>query len=132
VKVLLDEHLPPRLARALAALFANEHEIVHLREKFGPGVRDIEWIETLSREGRWIIISADRRIARNKAELQAFRDSKLIGFFFSRGLYKSKFLKQAERLLALWDVITEISSRVEGGAMFELPMASTRLKQLKV
>ncbi len=47
-------------------------------------------------------------------------------------LYKSKTTKQAERLLALWDGITDLASRVEGGAMFELPMKSTtRFKQLK-
>jgi len=53
--------------------------------------------------------------------------SKLIGFFMSRGL-----LKQAERLLALWDAIAELSMHVEGGAVFELPMKSTRIKQLKI
>jgi hypothetical protein len=58
--------------------------------------------------------------------------SKLIGFFMSRGLYKSKTIKQAERLLALWDAIAELSMHVEGGAVFELPMKSTRIKQLKI
>jgi hypothetical protein len=132
VKILLDEHLPPALARALQALFASEHEIIHLRDKFGPGVTDIEWIETLSREGRWVIISADRRITRNRAEYQVFRRSRLIGFFMSPALYRSKLTKQAERLLALWDGMIELADRVEGGAMFELPMKSTtRFPQLK-
>lgn len=132
MKILLDEHLPPALARALQALFVDEHEIVHLRDKFGPGVTDIEWIETLSREGRWVIISADRRIARNRAEHQVFRRSRLIGFFMAPALYKSKLTKQAERLLALWDGMIELADRVEGGAMFELPMNSTtRFRQLK-
>lgn len=132
MKVLIDEHLPPALARALSALFAGEHEIVHLREKFGPRVKDIEWIEALNRDGRWVIISADRRITRNRSEYHAFRNSKLIGFFMSRSLYKSKITKQAERLLALWEGITDLASRMEGGAMFELPMKSIRIKQLKI
>jgi hypothetical protein len=50
VKILLDEHLPPALARALQALFIREHKTAPLREKFGFGVPDIEWIETLSNE----------------------------------------------------------------------------------
>jgi hypothetical protein len=83
VKVLIDENLPPALARALDALFAPEHEIIHLRKRFGPGVKDVEWITTLSREGRWVVISADRRITRNKSEYNAFRSSRLIGFFLS-------------------------------------------------
>ncbi|MBG0795896.1 hypothetical protein IYY11_21290 [Methylocystis sp. H62] len=132
MKVLLDEHLPPALARALNALFAGEHEIIHLRDRFGPRVTDVEWIEALGREGRWIVISADRRITRNKAEYHAFRNSKLIGFFMSPSLYKSKITKQAERLLALWEGIVDLAGRVEGGAMFELPMkTTTRFRQLK-
>ena len=131
MKVLLDEHLSTALARALAALFVGEHEIVHLREKFGPGVTDLEWIETLSREGRWVIISGDRQITRKRAEYNAFRASRLVGVFLSRGVYKSRTVKQAERILALWDAIERLAGSVEGGAMFELPMTSSRLKQLK-
>jgi hypothetical protein len=134
VKVLVDENLPPRLARALAALFEGEHETVHLRDdpRFGPGVKDVEWIPTLSREGRWVVISGDRRITRNKAEYAAFRSSRLIGFFPSKGLYKASVVKQAERILALWDGITTLAETVEGGAMFELPMTSTRISQLRL
>ena len=132
MKVLIDEHLPPALARALNTLLGSEHEVSHVRDKFGQGVKDIEWIEALNREGRWVVISADRRITRNKAELQAFRNSKLLGFFMSRSLYKSKITKQAERLLALWDGIADLAARMEGGAMFELPMKSTRIRQLKL
>jgi hypothetical protein len=62
-----------------------------------------EWITELSRDGNWIVISGDRRISRNRAEYQAFRNSRLVGFFLSKGLYKSKVTKQMERILALWD-----------------------------
>lgn len=130
MKVLIDENLPPRLARSLNALFAEKHEVVHVRERYGPGVKDLQWITELSAEGRWIIISGDRRITRNKAEYNAFRSSSLVGFFMSKGLYKSPLLKQMERLLALWLTIEAQSALVQGGAMFELPMSSTRLKQL--
>lgn len=68
MKVLVDENLPPALARSLNALFAGKHEVVHIRERFGPGVKDIEWIEQVSSEGRWVVISGDRRITRNQAE----------------------------------------------------------------
>jgi hypothetical protein len=131
VKVLFDENLSPALARALSSLFAGEHEIVHLREKFGPAVSDREWITALSREGRWIVISGDRRITKIRAEYTAFRCSNLVGFFLSRGLNKSRVIKQMERILALWDLIEQQSTLVEGGAMFEIPMRSTRLSQLR-
>ncbi len=130
MKVLIDENLPPALARSLNALFAGKHEIIHVRERYGPGVKDLQWIAELSAEGRWVIISGDRRITRNKAEYNAFRSSNLVGFFLSKGLYKSPLIKQMERLLALWLTIETQSALVQGGAMFELPISSTRLKQM--
>ena len=61
----MDENLPPPLARALASLFVGQHEVVHLRERFGPKVTDVNWLTELNREGAWTILSADRKITRN-------------------------------------------------------------------
>lgn len=49
----------------------------------------------------------------------------------SSGLYKAPVLKQAERLIALWPVIQTVAGNVSGGAMFELPMKSSKLSPLK-
>lgn len=130
MKVIIDENLPPALARSLHALFAGKHEVVHVRDRFGPGVKDVEWIGQLSSEGRWVVISGDRRITRNKAEYSAFRNSHLVGFFLSKGLYKSPIIKQMERILALWQTIETQSAIVQGRAMFELPMTSAKIKQM--
>lgn len=132
MKILVDENLSPALAKALNALFVGTHTVVHLRDRFQPGVSDLEWIEALSTEGRWAIISGDRRITRNHAEYHAFRNSRLVGFFLSRGLQKARVIKQMERLLALWDRIEQQMEIVHGGAMFELPMKSSRLEQLRL
>jgi PIN like domain len=131
VKVLLDENLSPALARALDALLRDEHTIVHLRDKFEKGVTDEQWINTLSQDGRWVVISGDRRITRNRAEYQVFRNSRLTGFFLSRGLYKAKVIKQMERILAMWENIVTLSDTVEVGAMFELPISGNRARQLR-
>lgn len=130
MKVIVDENLSPALARALHALFAGEHEITDIRSRFGQGVTDLQWISTLSREGRWVVLSGDRRIRRNKAEFSAFRASRLIGFFLSAGLYKAPLVKQAERILALWSGIETFAERAQPGSMFELPMTSSRIGTL--
>ena len=44
MKVLVDENLPPALARSLQALFVRKHEIVHIRDRIGPGAKDGQWI----------------------------------------------------------------------------------------
>lgn len=131
MKVIFDNNLSPALARALQELFKGQHEIVALRDKFHGAPTDVEWITELSRDGSWVVISGDRRITRNKSEYQAFRNSRLVGFFLSKGLYKSKVTKQMERILALWDAMETIASTVQGGAMFELQMKSVRVQQLK-
>lgn len=90
MKVMVDENLPPAMARSLAALFVHEHHIIiHLRDRFGPGVTDVEWMRELNHEGRWIVISGDRRISRNKAEQAVFRSSRLIAFIFAPSLQKA-------------------------------------------
>lgn len=130
MKFVLDEHLAPALAKSLNALFAGEHEIIGIRERFGPSVKDPEWIATLSKEGRWIVISGDRAITRTRSEYTAFRNSRLIGFFMCKAVYKSPITRQAARLLVLWDDICELAARVEGGAMYEIP-TTAKIRQLK-
>jgi hypothetical protein len=130
LKVLIDENLPPALARALAELFAGKHRIEHLRERYGPRVKDEDWIKDLNADGGWIVISGDRRITRSKSEQRLFRSSNLIGFFLSKGLYKAPVTKKMERLMALWDTMEKAAPLISGGAMLELPMRSTRLNPL--
>jgi len=93
-------------------------------------VRDLQWIPELGQEGRWIVLSADRRIKKTKAEYQAFRTSRLVGFFLSAGLNKAPLVKKAERILALWDDIVTFGERSAAGSMFELPPTSNRIRTL--
>ena len=130
MRFFFDHNMSPAIPRALQELFALEHEIVSLREKFPQDIPDVDWIKALSQEGHWIIVSGDRRITRNKAEYQAFRNSKLTGFFLSPGLAKTSVIKQTERILALWNPITTIASTVQPGAMYELPMKSSLPRQI--
>ncbi|NEU13054.1 hypothetical protein G3T14_13015 [Methylobacterium sp. BTF04] len=130
MKVVVDENLPPALARALHALFAGEHEITHIRDRYGAGVTDLQWIPELGQEGRWIVLSADRRIRKTKAEFQAFRTSRLVGFFLSSGLNRAPLVKKAERILALWGDIETFGERSAAGSMYELPSTSNRIRTL--
>jgi PIN domain-containing protein len=132
VRLFFDHNISPAMARAFRELFRGEHEATTLAEKFRPDVPDVHWIKELSDEGNWIIISGDRRITRNRAEYNTFRNSNLIGLFLSPGLCKSKVTKQMERILALWENIETVTRTVAGGAMFELPTKSNRLRQLKL
>lgn len=130
MRILVDENLPPALARALAALFKGQHEVIHIRDRFGPRVTDIEWISVLNAEGYWTVLSADRRISRNKAEQTAFRASRLIAFIFAPALQKGTILKKMERLMVLWPKIETQVGLVQGGSMFEIPAKGDRLRSI--
>jgi hypothetical protein len=127
---MVDENLPPPMARAIAALFVGQHEVVHLRDRFGPKVEDVDWLVTLNREGGWVILSADRRISKNRTEQRVFHNSKHIGFFFATGLQKASTLKKMERLMAVWETIEKQVPLVKGGSMFEIQMKGNQLKPI--
>lgn len=129
MRIVVDENLPPRLARALDDLF-DEHEVTHLRTKFGPNFTDLEWIEALSAEGSWAVISSDRRISRNKAELKAFKASRLVGFFFPKSLEKAKLTRKMERLMSIWDSLEAQVALAAGGSMFEMPAKGSKFRTL--
>ena len=90
MKVLFDNNLSFRLARALSALLSDQHEIVALKDKFSPCITDIELFAALARDGHWIVISGDYRITRNKAERQAFIEARLTGFFSYRSCHATR------------------------------------------
>jgi hypothetical protein len=131
VNVLFDHNISFRIAHAFRELFGDQHTVVALTDKFPNNTPDVDWIKQLSQEGQWVVISGDRRITRNMAEYNAFRSSRLIGFFLSKGLGKAPVIKQAERLLVLWPGIEAISAQVGPGAVFELQMKSSRIAQLQ-
>jgi PIN like domain len=131
VKVFFDHNLSFTLAHALQALFRDEHEIVALQDRFPKTITDVDWIGDLSRDGHWIVISGDRRITRNRTELQAFQSSRLTGFFLAASLKKAPVLKQLERLCALWDNILLLSDSAQPGAIYELPINGSKPRPLK-
>ena len=132
MKIFFDHNISHALPEALQAIFPDEHEIVALEKKFPRTISDIDWIAALSSEGHWIVISGDLRITRNRAERQAFRSSKLTGFFMAPALKKARVIKQLERLCALWDNIVLLSTAAAPGALYELPMKTPSPRQLKL
>ena len=129
MKVLIDENLAPALARSLAGLF-GQHDIVALRDRYPARTTDLEWIEDLTREGGWIVISGDRRIRKNKTEYAAFRGSGLVGFFLAKTVFEKSTRQKLIRILQIWPEIEDQVRLVRPGAMFEIPERSNRFRQL--
>jgi len=128
MRIFIDHNLSPKIARALQPLFEGKHEVVSLRDKFPINISDKDWIETLSKEGRWVVISGDLRITKNAAEKQAFKNSKLIGFFMSPGFFKAGPILHVSRILFQWRKLEKIIEAMEPGATFQI--TETRIKQI--
>ena len=119
------------MARALRELFKGQHEVTWLAERFARTTTDQDWMRELGQNGQWLVFTADRRIIRTHAELHAFRQAKLTGFFLSKGLAKCRVIKQLERILANWEQIETLSHKTSGGSLFELGMKTNHPKVLK-
>ena len=129
MKLLVDNNLSPKLARGLAGLFDGEHEVRHIRDKFGTGsLPDEEWIERLGREGGWSVLSGDRRIATRKPSRDLFLRSNLIGFFLLPAVLDLPLHRQAARLLTIWPVF-ETMSKATSRACYDVGIKGDRLRQ---
>lgn len=135
MRILFDNNISPKVARSINELKKSSQGdfAVALRDKFSPSTPDIQWIAALGAEKGWCVVSADLRIARNRAEIAAWRQTDLVGFFMKPALASLEPVSQTARLL-FWLPILENQMRIiSGPALFELPLkASSGLRQLSV
>ncbi|MEQ1526471.1 MAG: DUF5615 family PIN-like protein [Gallionella sp.] len=119
MKFLVDNNLPPALAHALRELSKPEnHEVVHLKDRFRANTPDIDWINDLSLEGAWIVITHD---SLNKGlEREALRRAGLLVFFLDKSWKDHKFWEKAHNLVKWWPRIIEQASGIQGGAAFKV------------
>ncbi|CAA7613480.1 hypothetical protein [Magnetospirillum sp. UT-4] len=126
MKFVFDEHLPPRLAKAIGVLAENEpYEIDHLRSLYPAGTKDLQWIPELGRQEGCVFISEDRRIRTRPAEKEALRASGLVGFFLAKGWNQEGLWERAALLIRWWPRIVATASSARPGDQFEVPHRST-------
>jgi PIN like domain len=116
VKLLVDNMFPIRLGKGLGELFADQHHVEHIREKFGTGsLSDEEWIKRLGSEGGWSVLSGDRRIASNRLSRNLFLSNNLVGFFPKSAVLDMPFHKQVSRILTVWPLMEAIAASADRG-----------------
>ena len=120
MKFLVDNNLPPALAKALDALSEpSGHFAVHLKEKFAADTADSDWIDALAQDGGGSVITQDKL---NKGlEREALRRAGLIVFFLDKGWSHHAFWDKAHNLVRWWPRIIEQSGGIRGGAAFKVP-----------
>ncbi|MFN0010930.1 MAG: hypothetical protein ACKVS8_04715 [Phycisphaerales bacterium] len=125
MRFFFDNCVSHRLATALHALVEPGHKVVHLREMWPRADRvtvpDTEWIERLSRESDWVVISGDIRIRTRPAERDALRRARLSTFFLADGYTRLPEWEQVRWLINKWPEIVDLASRTAEGSMFRVP-----------
>lgn len=136
MKYLLDNNLSPYLARGIQELILggphHSDQVKHLRDKFPQNTPDHIWINELSREGGWSIISQDG-FRKNDVEKQALRQSGLVVFVLAKQWAGVKYWDKAQNLVRWWPYIEEYVSLVAGGAAVKVPWrCSGKFEQIKI
>lgn len=127
LNIFFDQNTSPRIARALNGYIeADGDRAVHLADMFSRTITDVEWMNALAATGEfWIVITADKRIRKNSAEREAFRQSKLLCLVMSRSWSKTPVNQRAAMILWRWPDIQQVAKFV-GTGMFELPLRRSK------
>lgn len=119
MRFFLDNCLAVRHARALHAIVEPDgHAVIHLRDKFEADTPDVQWLQTLGREGDWIVISGDVRIVRNAHERAAWHQSGLTVFFLKPGWTNIAPLEQHAKLAHCLQDIMKCAEHAKKGSGF--------------
>ncbi|MEQ3637124.1 MAG: hypothetical protein ABNH30_12085 [Thalassolituus sp.] len=131
----MDNNLPPALARALHALSESEdHQVIHLSEKFSRDTPDIEWMQVLKDEGGWVIISQDQ-FRKSDLEKLALRQYGLVVFCLAKHWARAEYWDKAYQLVRWWPALIGQAERIQGGAAFRVPWKFSppgKFEQIKV
>jgi hypothetical protein len=124
----LDENMPSYLAKGFDILQKPEGfktgihiEVKHVKEVFGQGIKDEDWIPLLGKE-QGCIITQDFNIYRRKHERALFEEFNL-GIFFLRNNAKGKGMsiwKMVEMLAKYWPFISETIYKEQRPFAYEL------------
>jgi hypothetical protein len=121
LRFLLDNNLPPPLARALHELSKKDgHAVEHLRDKFPANTDDVTWINILREEDDWAIISQDR-FRKGQLEAKAIRESGLPVFCLAKHWTGESYWEKAHNLVRWWPSIIQQAELISGGAAFKVP-----------
>jgi hypothetical protein len=122
LRIFIDNNLAPRHARALSALLAPDHEVVHLRDKFPASTDDGSWLERLGVEGDWVVITGDTRIMTSPHLRAAWSRSGLTTFILKSGWMKQDLFEQHARLTRAMKKLIEHAAGAAPGTRFSVAL----------
>jgi predicted nuclease of predicted toxin-antitoxin system len=86
-------------------------------QRFSPDAPDEVWLEAAGREG-WVVLTRDQHIRRRPAELEAFREHKVIVFVLTAG--NASAAETADLLTHLYDKIQRLATQAIPPVMYNV------------
>lgn len=114
-KVYIDENMPPQLAKGLNELQQPQNlkdgfqiEVLSIKEVFGQGAQDEDWIPKLGQE-KGIVITQDFNIQNTKHQRELYQKSG-VGIFFLKTPSKNGFQYWdfVKKMIGEWEAIKKI------------------------
>ncbi|PWF46690.1 hypothetical protein [Massilia glaciei] len=136
MKFFFDNNLSPHLAHAMRELCKAEtdvEDVVHLRDRFRPNIKDHDWITELSRSGPWVVVSQDG-FMKNDLEREALRRSGLVVFVLHRQWAQHAHWVVAHNLIKWWPTIMDQCRLIRGGASYRVVWrySGGRVEQIRI
>jgi hypothetical protein len=116
-----DRCMPHRLARMVDA-YETDHTVRHHDDdpRFKESTTDVEWLTALAADDpRWIIVSGDGRILKNRAERAALEEANLSCVCLTKAWMNMAIHEFAWKFLRVWPEIAE-NAKVGVPSIFEV------------
>lgn len=135
MKLIGDEHVSPRIIRALHDLALNQKSTAgwtmeSARDHFA-GSEDEDWVVEFARAGGDGLISADREMLKRHTLIQRIAETGVIGVYVGGAWATADRVRQAAHLLYWWPKIRETFATSERGSAWIVPSGFTDRKDFR-
>lgn len=132
MKVLVDENLPPALAKVLHAIAeVDGHSVEHVSTLGKRGIKDRELFAQIAREGFLVHITLDHH-HRKQVERDSIAGAGLIVFVLSSSWDDQSLSEKCSRLLRYWNRIVEQARGLKPPAVLRIPWKFTGKGQFEI
>lgn len=128
-----DNCVSPVLAATIHGYVSGSRDqAVHIKDGEQAGLAvtrsssDVEWITALGEaHDDWIVVTADQRIKKNRAEREAFRRSGLKGLVLAPAYQNMSINQQASALLWRWPELVDVIGRFYPPTLIGVPQTKS-------
>lgn len=127
LKIYIDENIAPQLARAFNTIqehLNNEEkkkiEVYSIKDKFGQGIKDEEWIPKIGAE-RGIVITLDRKIQSSRHQRELYKSHGCGIIFLHSPKTGMSFWNMFKHLVKYWEDLKAIIRKHDPPFSFRQP-----------